>query len=108
MSFKEFVQSHTGRSFFDGFAKYVGLFQELIAQLTALNQHLEIANATQQQAMTAAVVAAPIPEAMPCIGCQEMVAIEDAVGITFRGETALLCATCAQEKDIIHERFPLN
>jgi hypothetical protein len=108
MSFKEFIQSHTGRSFFDGFAKYVSLFQELVAQLTALNQHLEIANAAQQQAMIAAVVAEPIPEAMPCIGCQEMVSIEDAVGITFRGETALLCANCAKEKDIIHDQFPLN
>jgi hypothetical protein len=107
MSFKEFVQSHTGRSFFDGFTKYVSLFQELVAQLTSLNQNLEHANTAQQQAM-AAVAIAPVPEAMPCIGCQEMVAMEDAVGITFRGETALLCATCAKEKDIIHEQFPLN
>ena len=108
MSFRAFVQSHTGRSFFDGFTKYVNLFQELVAQLTALNQHLEIANAAQHQAMTTAVVAGPIPDAMPCIGCQEMVSIEDAVGITFRGETVLLCANCAKEKDILHEQFPLN
>jgi hypothetical protein len=107
MSFKDFIASHTGRRFFDSFQEYVGLFKELIEQLTSLNQNLELANSAQQAAMAAVAVAA-VPEAMPCISCQEMVAMEDAVGITFRGETALLCANCAKQKDIIHERFPLN
>lgn len=111
MSFKDFIASHTGRRFFDGFAKYVELFQEGIAQLTALNQNLERANAAQHEAMSAVTLGA-VPSSMPCIGCQEVVSMEDAVGITFRGETALLCADCAKEKDIIHDiihdRFPVN
>ena len=106
MSFKDFIASHTGRRFFDGFQEYVGLFKELIEQLTSLNQNLELANATQQAAMDAVAIA--VPEAMPCIACQEVVTMEDAVGITFRGETALLCADCAKNKEILHDKFPLN
>jgi len=106
MSFKDFIASHTGRRFFDAFNRGVDLFQELIEQLTSLNQNLDLANAAQHAAMNAVAIA--VPEAMPCIACQEVVTMEDAVGITFRGETALLCADCAKKKEILHDKFPLN
>lgn len=106
MSFKEFVQSHTGRRFFDSFGRYIDLFEKFVEVLAQMNNTMAAAQAAQQSALES--VTPMIPAIMPCIECEELVPVETSIALTYQGTTAVMCVDCAKEKDLLHDRLPLN
>jgi hypothetical protein len=108
MSFREFAATHIGRRFFDGFSNFVRQVENLVEQLTKLNGTLELAQATQQTVLEQVSEAPVIPPVMPCIECQELVSVAENLALTLNGVTGVMCLGCAKEKDIVHDRFPLN
>jgi hypothetical protein len=102
MSFKDFVASHTGRYFFEQFGSFTKSIAGLVEEIAKLRALLEMQCASQQRTELAEEMPIiPVPEAMPCIVCNEVVPTGASIAMLYRGVPALLCKTCAEKKGLI-------